>query len=140
ACLMAALACLARAAAAEEPGRRARALAGAALAWGLAIGARPDYLISLPALALPVAALAWRARARPREAWQLMLAAVLPLACIGTLLAAYNWARFGSILETGIKYQLASEDERFVKLASLSRLPSGLRAYLLPGPIYEMYF
>lgn len=41
---------------------------------------------------------------------QTLIAAVLPLLAGGAALAWYNWARFGSIFEFGIRYQLANVD------------------------------
>jgi hypothetical protein len=143
ACLMAALGLLALAAAARRLRARAAALAGAGLAWALAVGARPDYVLGLPALAL-AAGLLWR-DARKRGAgrgnpWMLPLACFTPLLAVGGLLAAYNYARFGSIFETGWKYQLAAVDQRGVAPASLAYVPSGLRAFLLTPAHYSLYF
>jgi hypothetical protein len=144
ACLMAAFVGITVAMLASTELRRCIGFALAGLAWALAIGARPDYVFSLPALGIPVAAacrLAGRRDGfRARECWRIIVAAALPVACIGVALAAYNWARFGSILETGIKYQLASSDESHVTLARLANLPTGLRAYLLVPPNYFFYF
>jgi hypothetical protein len=144
ACLMFALAALAAAVGARTPGRQALGLALSGLAWALAIGARADYVFSLPAFGAAVLALSWRAgRAQDpgeRRGWLILAAAAVPVLAVGSALAAYNWARFGSILETGIKYQLASADERFVTLASFAHLPAGLRAYLLGSPNYLAYF
>ncbi|HEX3728990.1 MAG TPA: hypothetical protein VHV47_04255 [Opitutaceae bacterium] len=144
ACLMAALAFAAAALGTDDFRRQSRRLAGAGLAWALAVGARPDYLLSLPALAVPVAALwlraGWTAGFRARDCRRLVLWSAAPVAAVGAALAAYNWGRFGSVFETGIKYQLASMDERGVALIRLAYLPAGLRAYLLAAPDYTLSF
>lgn len=144
ACLMAALAFVAVAASSEKHSRQAAAVGLASLAWGLAIGARPNYLLSVPAFALVVAALwlraGWMRGFHSRACRGILLCAAAPLAVIGALLAAYNWARFGSILETGLKYQLAASDIRTIPPAGLANVPSGLRAFLIPSPRYLAYF
>jgi tetratricopeptide (TPR) repeat protein len=84
-------------------GRRAwRWLAGASLAYGLAVGARPSLLLGGVILLIPVAQ-AWREK---RRVWPLLLAAVCPMAAIGAGLMIYNALRFDNPLEFGQRYQL----------------------------------
>ena len=84
-------------------GRRAwRWLAGASLAYGLAVGARPSLLLGGVILLVPVVQ-AWREK---RRVWPLLLAAVCPMAAIGAGLMIYNALRFDNPLEFGQRYQL----------------------------------
>ena len=79
-----------------------RWLAGASLAYGLAVGARPSLLLGGIILLAPVLQ-AWREKGR---VWPLLLAAVCPMAAIGTGLMIYNALRFDNPLEFGQRYQL----------------------------------
>jgi tetratricopeptide (TPR) repeat protein len=87
---------------------RAWWLAGASLAYGLAIGARPSLLFGAVILLMPVA-WAWRERAEGGQrppVWALLLAAALPMMLIGGGLMLYNTLRFEDPLEFGQRYQL----------------------------------
>jgi len=87
-------------------------LAFASLHWGFAIGSR---VIILPSVAFSVlVTLFCMVRAyKPTatKAWFPVLAAVGgPLILAGLGLGWYNWARFGSVFEFGLRYQLANID------------------------------
>lgn len=144
ACLMAALGFVTAAMGAESGASQARRMGLASLALGLAAGARPDYVFTLPALGLPLAALWWAERRREGPGGpgcrRLILWTLAPAAAVGAVLAAYNWARFGSVTEFGVKYQLASTDEREMKLTSLANLPGGVHDYLFHAPHYFTHF
>ncbi len=84
-----------------------RWLAAASLAYGLAVGARPNLLFGATALLLPVAQV-WRERKR---AWHVLAAAVVPIALIGSGLMLYNKLRFDNWLEFGWRYQLNAEQQ-----------------------------
>jgi hypothetical protein len=117
-----------------------RRMAGASMAFGLAIGCRPTaaaYVLVPVVLVLA----AWRggrwpvvdnttrgSRARTTRA---LLA---PLAACGALLFAYNMARFGSPLEFGQRYQLSGFDQTHRAAGSLSYLLPGLFYYLVMPP------
>lgn len=83
-------------------------LAGAS--WAAAVGCRITQIVPVFLMVLLVAF--WilrlhRADAHgPRTAARTLLGLILPLALGAAGLFWYNWARFGSIFETGIKYQL----------------------------------
>jgi tetratricopeptide (TPR) repeat protein len=82
--------------------RRWRWLAGASLAYGLAVGARPSLLLGAVILLAPVYQ-AWREKGR---VWPLLMAAFGPIVAIGVGLMFYNALRFDNPLEFGQRYQL----------------------------------
>ncbi|HEX2101570.1 MAG TPA: hypothetical protein VHF69_12940, partial [Candidatus Synoicihabitans sp.] len=80
-------------------------LAWAGTCFGLSLAARPNYLAATIALLFPVLFLL-RAR-RDLSAVRIACTAFAPVASVGMLLLLYNWLRFGSITEFGMRYQLA---------------------------------
>ncbi|MGD1020043.1 MAG: hypothetical protein ABSA12_12090, partial [Verrucomicrobiia bacterium] len=74
----------------HEPERRCRWLAAASLAYGLAVGARPNLLLGAVILLTPVIQ-AWRER---RRVWPALAAATVPITLIGLGLMLYNELRF----------------------------------------------
>ncbi len=89
----------------HEPERGCWWLAGASMAYGLAVGARPNMLFGGVILLVPVVAM-WRER---RRVWPMLMAAVVPMAVIGLGLMLYNYLRFGNPLEFGMRYALPSD-------------------------------
>jgi len=83
-----------------SPQRQGWWLAAASLAYGLALGARPDLLFGAAILLIPVG-LAWR---RGQQIRALSLAAIGPIVSIGLGLMLYNALRFGNPLEFGLRY------------------------------------
>ena len=82
----------------------------ASVHWGLAVGSR---MTILPAVAFTAAATLIFAVKRIHPApikkhLPSLIALGVPLLIAGVMLGWYNWARFGSIFEFGIKYQLAN--------------------------------
>jgi tetratricopeptide (TPR) repeat protein len=90
----------------QRPESRARWLALASLAFGLAVGARPSLFFGAAILLLPVVR-GWTAGWPERR--RLLAAAVLPIGAIGLGLMVYNQLRFGSPFEFGQTYQIAGE-------------------------------
>ena len=114
-CLMAAVVLVDRTLRAASLGRALPWLAGASLALGLAVGARPHYVVCVGLLALPAIWLWSRLPPavlgrRPRK--RIWVAAFLPAAVVGAGLAYYNFSRFGNPLDFGIQYSMASGDLR----------------------------
>jgi hypothetical protein len=68
------------------------------------------------------------------------LSAAVPLAAIGTALAAFNFARFGSPFEFGVRYMLNNVDWTTQHTWSLNRLPFALHRYFLGGFRLGHYF
>ena len=100
----------------HDPARRCWWLAAASLAYGLAVGARPNVLLGAVILLVPVAH-AWNsAPERDRPRWliaaRLLAAAVVPISFIGFGLMLYNYLRFNNPLDFGMSYALAGLRER----------------------------
>jgi tetratricopeptide (TPR) repeat protein len=87
----------------HEPERRHWWLAAASLAYGLAVGSRPNLLFGGVILLIPVVQ-AWRER---QPIWTALAAAIIPIALIGLGLMLYNELRFDNPFEFGMRYQLA---------------------------------
>jgi len=116
----------------------ARRLALGSLALGLAVASRPSHVLTAAGL---IALSAWLLRGAPRERRRALAAALLaPIAVVGAFLAAYNDARFGSITEFGLSYQLAGVDVTARDAFSLSYLPPGLWYYLAAPPRLSVLF
>jgi len=121
-------------------------LAVSGLALGLAFGSRPTLAgggAGLAALVIAVAAQGresgrWRAVAR--RGILAATAAGLPLFAVIAGLLAYNYARFGNILEFGLNYQLTSIYEAKARHFSLSFIPFNFSVYFLKAPQWGRYF
>ena len=83
------------------------ALSGFSL--GMTVASRFSYIFTVIGLCLVVgiAILNWLIRRQTR--WPSVLAFALPLLLVAVGLAWFNYARFGSITETGMKYQLTGD-------------------------------
>ncbi|HTS19829.1 MAG TPA: tetratricopeptide repeat protein [Verrucomicrobiae bacterium] len=111
----------------DHPSRRGWWLAAASVAYGLAVGARPCLLFGAAILLVPVAK-AWRER---QAVWPVLLAATVPIALIGIGLMRYNYLRFDSPFEFGVRYQLAGDPQFDLRLFSVRSLWFNLRIYFL---------
>lgn len=99
----------------QQPSARAAAWMASWLA--LAIMARPNLIVLL----LPTAFVLWRRGRR------VLLAAAIPFAVAACGYFAYNFARFGNVLESGISYQLTYVSMRGVSVCSLCSGPELFR-------------
>jgi len=122
-------------------------MATASLLFGLAVGARPDYLFSGLALVIPCAWLIRELRAGRlgsatggRIELRLVLATFGPAALCGLGLALYNALRFGSIFEFGMQYQLAGESFLHFQPLGLRHLWPNGSAYLFAAGAWQRYF
>jgi tetratricopeptide (TPR) repeat protein len=113
---------------------RYRWLAGASLALGLAVGSRPTALALTALLGLFLV----EERLGPGGRWNLrsLGAAALPLTACLAALAAFNYGRFGNLLDSGHSYQLAGDQyESRMRLFSLRYIWDNVRLYYLhPAP------
>jgi hypothetical protein len=128
----------------HSPSRKLLWMAGAGLSFGLAIGARPNYLACSFVLLIPVAAYALSAGTdrgrRARALFKALAWTLIPALACGVGILAFNYARFGSVAEFGMHYQLGGE--RFMKLQaiSLARLIPHGREYLFSPGNWPSYF
>jgi hypothetical protein len=124
-------------------GRPEFQLAAASLCLGLAVGCRPDLVLTVPALSL--AALALGRWGRDREPLSQGLvrfgaAAVIPAALVGSCIGAYNFERFGSPFDFGFRY---SQNSFFAGHHSMARADfflTNLRWDYLTFPSLSPYF
>lgn len=118
-------------------------LAAASLVLGLAVGARPNYVAGLSLLLLP-AVRCWQrsplGQKWNRETQSLAAAAILPAALIGAGLAYYNYLRFGSITEFGIRYSLSTVNQNTMSLIGLEFYPKNIQLYLFHAADFIRYF
>jgi hypothetical protein len=128
-------------------GRHALGWMGAAsLLYGLAVGARPNYLLGGAALLIPWAWLIRRAGAEPgspqerRIRVRFTVAALGPAALCGLGLALYNALRFGSVLQFGTKYMLAGGSQLNLQLFDLGQLIPNAWSYLAGAAGWQRYF
>ena len=137
---MVALLLLERAVAA--PARSGRWLAGASLAFGLAIASRPDFVCGAGAALGVYLWSRWRREgpaAWPRLA-RAAAAATVPVGVIGLALLAYNFARFGRWTEFGTHYMLAGGNQNQTGMFNLGFVPVNLYYYLLAPAEWSLYF
>ncbi len=127
-------------------GRSVGWMAAASLLYGLAVGARPNYLLGGLALLIPMNWLVRRAGAAPgspeerKVRLRLRLATVGPAALCGLGLAAYNGLRFGSIFQFGTRYMLTGGNALKDELFDLGHLLPNAWAYLVGGGDWQRYF
>lgn len=125
-----ALYCLVRAIHSPRP---IRWTAFGGLALGLAIAARPTWIVCSPVFALPllVRPPAHRRTEPDPYGWRALLAAAGTCTLIVLGLFAYNYARFENPLEFGQKYQLSAVIEGEQRHFSLSYIGWNFRTYFL---------
>ncbi len=125
-------------------------MAAASITLGLAVASRPTYLFSGGILAAPLLWWLWswwRTRSTTiastgpgRFPWRLLVAAVGPIGAVGAAMAWYNYARFGSFTEFGVKYQLSGVLEADTQHFRFSYLPLNLRMYFTQPAEWIRYF
>jgi hypothetical protein len=117
-------------------------LALGSLLYGLDVGARPSYLPGGMALVIAAGALVLRAMPgfRLRRMAVVLPAAVLPAAACGMGLMFYNWLRFQSPFEFGLRYQLAGESLLLLRPIQPRLLLPHLRDYLFGAGVWSGYF
>lgn len=120
----------------QKPSVPSLRLALAGLLWVLAVGSRHVLLISVAFMVLLTAVWILRMRSDYTTKMGRLISLMLPLVVGGALLAWYNWARFGSIIETGYSYQLAGVDlhNHSAKLFSGSYIIQNAYNYLFNPP------
>ena len=122
--------------------RRWLALCGLAL--GLAVGCRPTLAFCGGGLVVLVLCVGLKAggsaAARIKAVLGAALSAGVPLLLIMGALFQYNYARFGSPFEFGIKYQLNTNYEAATRHFRTAFVPFNFQAYFLSLPRIGRYF
>ncbi len=118
--------------------------AGAGLSLGLAVASRPTYLFAGGMMAVPALWWIWGARGTGRVGWSTVakrvLAGALPLGAVGLAMAWYNYARFGSPTEFGVKYQFSGIFEAETQHFRWSYFPLNFQMYWLNVVEWIRYF
>ncbi|HSJ88600.1 MAG TPA: hypothetical protein VK909_15420, partial [Anaerolineales bacterium] len=81
--------------------------------WACALATRITQLVPVGLMVLVTVLFIWKEGRKEKAAWlslRPIIALTMPLLIGGVLLAWYNWARFDSIIEFGLYYQLAAFD------------------------------
>jgi|CZKI01.1.fsa_nt_gi hypothetical protein len=145
-CIMLVAVCTERALASARGWTRCAWIATASLAYGLAIGSRPNFVFGLPVFILPCLYLYVRMRRNGGggwgPCWAFLAAAILPAATVGAAIATYNFLRFESPFEFGARYafQGSAGDMRHAKLFGTAFLRGNLFNYLFSTAPYVRYF
>lgn len=139
ACFMVMLALLWRALHSDRPTRWTIA---ASLAYGLTIGARPDYAFGAACLLAPLGCLRGGGEGdrRTSAAIRMAAAAIVPLTATVAALLAYNFERFGHPLEFGTKYMLSGMRAASIAQFSPRFLWANCRIYLFSAARLSWYF
>lgn len=105
----------------HKPSNLSLALAG--IFFTLAVGSRTTLL--LPIAFLVLVTLFWSFKSHPQNVYVFALSLIVPLVIGGASYAWYNYARFGSITEFGLSYQLTQTNihEDLDKSFSLAYAP-----------------
>jgi hypothetical protein len=122
-------------------GRPCVGLAAASLSLGLAVGCRPDLVLTIPVLAWAAFLVAGRQGANePRFGARVAAAAILPAGIVGACLGLYNLARFGDPLNFGFNYGQNGFIAAHTRLASATYIWPNVRWYYLTLPGFSPYF
>lgn len=93
-----------------RPSRRPLKLLAAGILWALAIGSRVTMCIPIPLIIVITLAVAWlRSKSSFRQIVQDGLAMGVPVAASLAAYALYNQARFDSVTEFGVRWQLTTQ-------------------------------
>lgn len=103
--------------------------------WSFAVGSR--NILALPVIFMTLMIALWIIRIYRRSmpltrAAGILIGLILPMAISAGLLGWYNWARFGSVLETGLRFQISGINYRdyYNELFSTRYALLNLRYYL----------
>lgn len=111
-----------------SPGR----LSLAGISWALALGARISILLPIVAMLIVIVARLLSQETDGRRRCRRLASLMLPLVAGGLILGWYNWARFGSPIEFGLRYQLTFINMRalYDQTFSVRYVPDNLFNYL----------
>jgi len=115
------------------------------ISWALAIGSRLTQILPISFEIIMIAFLTIRMFRQNKELSRAILAIELvgsPLVLSFAVLGRYNWARFHSVFETGLSYQLAGSDlqnYRHVLFSPLYILPNLYDYLFMPAHINKIF-
>ena len=115
----------------------------AGVCWLLAVGSRASLAVTVGWLAGCVLVYMWWVKGRAgRQVYGTGAAFLLPLVVGGAVLMGYNYLRFGSVLETGISYQLSIPQypPQNSWLFSLVYIIPNVYGYIFRAPLVESHF
>jgi hypothetical protein len=92
----------------------------AASCWALSIGSRISLLPAVAGATAITAYTVWRLRTLARRRLTSLFFLFLPLIVGGLLMAWYNYTRFGSVTEFGLRYQLAAQNQHAMNAYAFS--------------------
>jgi hypothetical protein len=115
--------------------RRAAWLTAAGIAYGLAVGARPNLIVGTGVLLIPL--LTGR---RDGQRWTHAAGALLQVAAAGAALLLLNYLRFGNLLDFGQRNQLAGVPLAHAAFFSADYALFNARTYLFSLPRWGEYF
>ena len=118
----------------QAVGRRPAPAALAGVCFGLAVGCRPHLALAI----VPAGSLLFVASRRSRTLTTLIAFGLPILLCV-IAICAYNYTRFGNLLEFGLKYQLGDPSYLNIKLSPVNLWP-GLYYLLACARISIRYF
>lgn len=122
----------------HDSGGRVRWAVVGGVALAFALGARPTYLFGAGAVVLLFGVV--RSEARWRFSFRSLLAAGAPFAAAIGLWLAYNFVRFDSVLDFGLKHQLTGLDERQLQHFAPRFIGFNAWLYLFGFPELSVYF
>lgn len=109
--------------------------------WALAIGTRLIIVLPIGFMSLMIAYRIWKtSRSSPMSLAIKWIAFGSPLVLGFVVLGWYNWARFGSVTETGLTYQLAAVNMGTDSLFSPIYIFQNLYSYFLQPPVVMPQF
>jgi hypothetical protein len=123
----------------RPPANRASAtrwLTAAGILWALSAGSRISLI---PGIAVTEAVTLWFLFRSPRRSIMAALGLIAPLVAAVALLGCFNYARFHSFTEFGLRWQLAGRNEHAQSPDDLFRLrylPINAYCYLLAAPLW----
>lgn len=120
-------------------GRLSRWAWAGGIALGCGPGARPTYALTAGFMLLLFALPLSRRRSLPNPLREL-LPVIIPLAAGGCALIAYNYLRFGAVLEFGQSYQIWGVDYRGAALFSPANVLTNIWVYFCTLPDLSPYF
>jgi hypothetical protein len=118
-------------------------LAIAGVLWALSVGSRVSLPPAVAVLAAFTLYCGWSSGVLRGRMAGATAALILPLAAAGVMLAWYDFARFGSIFETGASLQLAGREQTHpveTGFLSIWQIPPNAIAYLVTPPQFSWDF